>query len=220
MVSLKEIGLTEEPPAEIVLTTFGPGGSPHASTMGVRASGESKVLLRVFTDTITFLNLSRSGAAVINIVRDPEILAKLALKDLLDFEEVYLRFKNSKCVNAPQLENADAIVEIEIKTSQKEKISDELGALEVAHFEAEVKYIGMQNPNVRPLRRSESLAIESAILATKIIEAMKKGREEIARDIFDKLSEHKKRSELNTPDSKDSRLITKIVDSLARRFGW
>lgn len=220
MVSLKEIGLTERSSAEIVLTTFHQNGTPHASAMGVRVSGESKVLLRIFTNTVTFQNLLRSGAAVINVVRDPEILAKLALKDLFDFEEADLRFKSSKCVNAPHLEKADTFVEIEIKTLQKEKISDELGASEVAHFEAEVKYIDVQNPNVRPLRRSESLVIESAILATKIMEAMRRGRKEIAKTIFNKLSKHKKRSELVTPDSKDSRLITKIVSSLARRFGW
>lgn len=214
MVSLGEIGLSEKSPAEIVLTTFYPDGRPHASTVGARASGNSKVLLRIFTATDSFQNIVRTRAAVINIVRDVELLANLALKDLLNFDESRLSFKSSKCVNAPRIEEADAWVQIEVREIRKDQISDELGPSEVAHLTADVKEIEVGNPCIHPFRRSESFVIESAVLATKITEALKRGKEKIAKKMFRKLAEYQKECELIAPNSNDSRLIAKIMDSL------
>lgn len=218
MASLKDIGLSEESPAEIVLTTFGPNGVPHASTMGAISSGKSKILLRIFTDTSTFKNIDLSRAAVMNVVRDAELLARLALGDLLN--KPALSFESSKRVNAPRLRGAGAFVEIEIKNLRTEQISDKLGTSGVAHIEAEVKCIDIQTPGVRAFKRSESFVIQAAVLATKIIEAMRKGKVEIAREIFREIVGYKKKCERIAPGSKDSCVITEIVDSLGRRFGW
>lgn len=220
MNSLKKLGLSKEPQSEIVMTTFSLGGKPHASAIGVRVSGESKVSLKVFTDTITYENLSNSHAAVINIVRDVELVANLALRDLLNFNDRALSFKSSKCVNAPRLENADAFVEIEVESLRKRRILDKLGASEVAYFMARVKCVDMQKPAARAIRKSESLAIESAVLATRIVVAMKRGKEKIAKKMFLKIVKYKEKSALVGPNQKDSHLITKIVESLRRRFGW
>lgn len=214
MISLERIGLTEESPAEIVLTTFYPDGRPHASTMGARASGDSKVLLRIFTATDSFKNIVRTRAAVINVVRDVELLANLALKDLLNFDESRLSLKRSKCVNAPRLEGADAWVEIEVREIRKDQISDEFGPSEVAHLTADVKKIEVGNPRIHPFRRSESFVIESAILATKVTEALKRGKGKIAKKMFRRLAEYQRECELIAPNSNDLRLITKIMDSL------
>lgn len=219
MISLEKLGVGKESPSEIVITTFNPDGSPHASTMGVKASGKSKVSLKVFTDTVTYRNLSSSRAAVVNIVKDVELIAGLALRDILNFDDSVLKFKSSKLVNAPRLENADAFLEIEVESLRRRRILDELGESEAAYFVAGVKCIDLQKPCARALRRSESLAIESAVLATKIVVAMKNGKQKNAKHLFLEIAKHKERCAL-IGSKQDSHLITSIVESLRRRFGW
>lgn len=220
MPPLNKIGLDRKSPAEIVLTTFGPNGIPHASTVGMKASGKSKVMLRVFTDTETFRNLVESKAAVVNIVRDVRLLAALALKALLKFDERKLSFMSSKYVNAPRLKAAEAYVEIEVKNLRMEEIFDELGKSEVAHIETEIKHIEAQTSHVQPFKRSESFVIESAVLATKVLETMKKGKVKTGARIFREIVSYEKKCRLVASDSEDCRVISKIVSSLARRFDW
>jgi hypothetical protein len=210
------VGLNTESPAEIVLTTFYPDKRPHASTIGVKASGKSKVLLRIFTATDTFRNITKSKAAIINIVGDVKLLANLALKDLLGFKESMLSFENSKYVDAPRLKGADAHIEIEVKTIRKKRIFDELGTSEVAHLTAEVKNIDVKNPRIHPPRRSESFVIESAIMATRAMVALKRGEKKIAKKLFRRLNDYKEECELIAPNSRESCLIAKIANSLKR----
>ena len=205
MTSLADIGLGEEL-AEVALTTFRPDGRPHASTMGVRASGDSKILLRIFTDTDTFQNISENRSAVVNIVGDAELLARLALKNILKFDESNLEFGKSG-----KLDDASAWVKIEVEELHKEKISDELGTAEVAHVTAVVREIDVKDPDVRPLKRGESPVIESAVLATRIRVALDNGKQELARDMLNKLAEHRDSA---APGSSDSRLIAEISNSL------
>ncbi len=205
MTSLAEIGLGEEI-AEVALTTFYPDGRPHAATMGVRTSGDSKILLRIFTDTDTFRNIAENRSAVVNIVGDAGLLARLALKDLLKFDESELEFGEDGKLN-----DAGAWVKIEVEELRKEQISDELGTAEVAHVTAGVRGIDVRDPDVRPLKRGESPAIESAVLATRIRVALDNGKQELAREMFEKIAELRERA---APGSSDSRLIAEISDSL------
>lgn len=210
----KEVGLTEGSPAEVVLTTFSSNGRPHASAMGVKTRGKSKVALTVFTNTKTFQNLLRSKAAVINIVKDAEFLVSLALKDLLGFNENTLKFKKSEHVNAPKLEEADAYVEIETEKVEKAKISDEVGSSEVAYITTRIKNIEVLNPSVHPFKRSELFMIESAVLATRIGEALKNDRKEAAERLFLELSKYEDKCRRIAPHSRELNLITRIINSL------
>jgi len=219
MSSLTEVGLTGESPAEVILTTFSPSGRPHASVMGVRARGKSEVTLKVFTDTETFQNLRRSKAAVINIVRNAKLLSSIALKDLLGFDEGTLKFKKSDRVNAPRLEGAEAWVEVEVKGMRKKKISDEVGSSEVANVIMGVKNVEILNPSVHPFRRSELFAIEAAVLATRIEEALKKGRRETAERLFLELEEYGKKCQRIAPRTGELNMIMKIIDLLKRKVG-
>lgn len=219
MSLLAEMGLTEGSPAEIVLTTFSFKGRPHASAMGVKARGRSKVVLAVFTNTKTFQNLLRSKAAVINIVKDVEFLVSLALKDLLGFNETALKFKKSEHVNAPKLEEADAYVEIETEKVEKAKISDEVGSSEVAYITARIKNIEVLNPSVHPFKRSELFIIESAVLATRIREALKNNRKEAAERLFLELNKYRDKCRRIAPNSRELNLITRIINSLKSEMG-
>ncbi len=217
--SLEEIGLSGKSPSEIVLTTFSPDKRPHASVAGITTMGNSKVLLRIFTDTKTFKNIIRNKAAVINIVKDVNLLASIALRDFPLFGKISLKFEKSGHVKAPRLAKHDAHVEIEVTGVKREKISDEIGSSEVAHIVAKAISIGVTNPSPHPFKRSEFFVIESAILATRINEALKRDRGEVARKKFLELSEYVEKCRRIAPRSKDLKLMTKIKGLFKNEMG-
>ncbi len=219
MSSLAEIGLSEQSPAEIVLTTFSPDKRPHASVFGIRTIGKSKVLLRIFTNTRTFQNLLHSRAAVINIVKDVGLLASIALKEFPRFSKIALKFEKSRHVNAPRLAKSDAHVEIKVEEVERAKISDEIGSSEVAHITAKVKNIEVINPSIYPFKRSEFFVIESAILATRVKEALKNGRYKIAKKKFLELSEYVKKCRRIAPHSMELNLMIKIKNLFKNEVG-
>lgn len=219
MSSLNKIGLTKQSPAEIVLTTFSPDKKPHASVMGIRAMGESRVMLRIFTNTRTFRNIFQSRAAVINIVKDVNLLASLALKGFPRFGKITLKFVKSGYANAPRLAKADARVEVEVEKVERAKISDEIGSSEVAYVTARVKNIAVINPSIHPFKRSEFFVIESAILATRIKEALKNGRNEVAKRKFLELIGYMEKCRRIAPDSGELNLMIKIKDLFKNEMG-
>ena len=214
MVSLKDVGLTEESPVEVILATFYPKGKPHASVIGVKARGKSKILLRIFTDSDAFSNMMRSKSAVIAVTRDVELITNIALKRLFNFDESKLDFRSSSRVEAPILSKADAYAEIEVEKTRRTKLHDKIGTSEVAYVIARVKNVTVQNRRVCPINRSESFLIESVILATRIMKAVERGRNQVAEEMYRKLSEYRRECERIAPKSKDARLIKKIAGSL------
>jgi len=219
MFSLKDIGLNEKSPAEVILSTFYPNGKPHVSVMGVKSKGKSRVLLKIFTDTDTFSNIMKSKSAAINITRNAELITNIALRDLMNFDESRLEFISSSLVDAPILRKADAYVEIEVEKTRRTKLHDKIGTSGVAYVVAKVKNVRVQNRRVCPIDRSESFLIESALLATRIIKALRRGRNQVAKEIYQKLSEYRRECERIAPKSKNSSLIAKIAGSLKNQLG-
>lgn len=219
MPSLAKIGLTKHSSAEIVLTTFSPEKKPHASVVGVMAIGSSRVLLKIFTNTRTFKNIIQSRAAIINILRDLDLLASLALKGFRRFGKIALKFRKSEHVNAPILAKTDARVEVEVERVKRAKISDEIGSSEVAYITARVKNIEVINPSIHPFKRSEFFVIESAILATRIKEALKNGRDEVAKKKFLELSGYVEKCRRIAPESGELNLMLKIKDLFKNEMG-
>lgn len=216
---MEEIGLSGKSPAEIVLTTFSPDKRPHASVAGITTMEGSKVLLRIFTDTKTFRNILRHRAAVINIVKDVNLLASIALREFPLFGKISLKFETSGRVNAPILAKTDVYVETEVARVKREKISDEIGTSEVAYIVAKVKNIKVTNPSPHLFKRPEFFVVESAILATRIKEALKRGRGEVARKKFLELSEYVEKCRRIAPRSKELNLMIKIKGLFKNEMG-
>ncbi len=219
MSSLAETGLSEQSPAEIILTTFSPDKRPHASVVGIKTINQSKLFLRIFTNTRTFQNLLHSKAAVINIVRDVELLVSLALKEFTSFGKIAIEFEKSRNVNAPKLAKSDAHVEIEVEKVERAKISDEIGSSEVAHITARVKNIELITPSIYPFKRSEFFVTESAILATRVKEALKNGKYDVAKKKFLEISEYLEKCRRIAPHSVELNLMIKIKGLFKNEMG-
>jgi len=82
-----------------------------------------------------------------------------------------------------------------------------------------VKNVEILNPSVHPFRRSELFAIEAAVLATRIEEALKKGRRETAERLFLELGEYGKKCQRIAPRTVELNMIMKIIDLLKRKVG-
>jgi hypothetical protein len=98
-----------------------------------------------------------------------------------------------------------------------ETVSNELGDSELGNFEGEVKHVEVRNPAAKVLKRSESPAIEAAVLATKIVEGMRKGKQEVAKKFFGKLIDVGGSTDL---DPEERQLMGELVKLLGGRFGW
>lgn len=211
MPSLRDLGITDVP-SETVLTTFSPDGKPHASAMGVRAITDREVKLKIFTATKTFQNINRRGAAVVNIVGDAELLVRLGLPQI--FPSKNIEFERSKRVDAPRLLEADAFIEFEVKKVKKDNISDKIGTSEMAYLTGSVKNIEIGDCSPRAFKRTEFFLIESAIIATRAIEALKRERKNMAEDMIQEINHYLRKCDEIAPHSSEASLIRKIVDSL------
>lgn len=212
MPSLQDLGLTDNSPSETVLTTFSPEEEFHASAMGVKAIGGGEVKLKIFTATETFRNIDRRGAGTINVVDDAELLVKQGLPQIFSSEN--LEFERSDHVDAPRLLGADAFIEFEVKNVEKEIISDEIGTSEIAHVTGSVKNIEIGDYSPRPFKRTEFFLIESAIIATRAIEAFREGKEDKANSMIREINRYLKKCQEIAPRSSKTKLIAKILDYL------
>jgi uncharacterized protein len=75
---------------EAIVTTVSKSGIPNAAPMGIVRKG-GKYLIRMYTDTATFRNVSDTGYLVANFIADPRVYVISAFQDLppeyFQFEE-------------------------------------------------------------------------------------------------------------------------------------
>ncbi len=207
---LKDIGLEENTPAETILATFTQEQKPHIATIGARKIGENKIGLKLFTDTKTYENISHMKAGTINIVSDAKFLIQQGLPDLIPLEKNY-ELKKSEHVEAPYINEADAIIEFIVEEMQEKTITDEIGTSEFAKVTGSVKNIVKKdNISPRPFKRPDLYLIEVAVLATKAIEAKKKGKNKSLENYIDEISYYEEKCKNIAPKSEESKIISKI----------
>jgi hypothetical protein len=80
-----ELSLPEGTLLEGIVTTLNADGSPHIAPMGPIVDTEfNRLLLRPFRTSVTYQNLKRSGAGVLHVTDDVEMLARAAVGQLGD----------------------------------------------------------------------------------------------------------------------------------------
>ncbi len=213
--SLQQLGFNTDCPVEVILTTYSPKGKPHAASIGVRMGKSNEVKMKIFTSSQTFQNITNTGAAVINVVDDPKLLATPALKEIPGFKEK-LEFEESRHVDAPKLSSACAYIELEVKNLNKMSISDEIGASEVANVKGVVKNIEVVKRLPRPFKRADFFLVESAILATRAVKALRRGKNDVAQNLIREIDIHRKKCGRTAPHSPEMKMITRITDSLKK----
>lgn len=80
-MSMSVDDLITEGITEVVVTTISKDGVPNAAPMGIVRHGQ-QMLIRMFTDTRTFKNVSETGLLVANFTADPMAYVVSAFEDL------------------------------------------------------------------------------------------------------------------------------------------
>lgn len=86
--------------SEVVVTTVSKSGIPNAAPMGIIRK-DNTYIIRMFSDTTTFRNVSDTGFLVANFITDPRIYVISAFQDL---SPEYFRFEDGMV--PPRLKDA------------------------------------------------------------------------------------------------------------------
>lgn len=86
--------------SEVIVTTVSKSGVPNAAPMGI-VRKDNTYVIRMYTDTTTFRNVSDTGFLVANFITDPRIYVISAFQDL---SPEYFRFEDGML--PPRLKDA------------------------------------------------------------------------------------------------------------------
>jgi hypothetical protein len=116
MERLADLGFSKGVITETIVTTYNWGGLPNAAPMGAIMENEQRILVRPYTSSLTYRNLQSKKCAVVNITSNPEVFYKTAFKEANPEGKVPKEwFEKAETVDAPQLQIADAIIEISVE---------------------------------------------------------------------------------------------------------
>ncbi|MEM0382355.1 MAG: DUF447 family protein [Nitrososphaerota archaeon] len=162
------LGLEEGVHYEVVVTTFGGGGEPHAAAMGCRVLRQPPtILLRPHASSQTARNIQRSRCGAVNVA-SPEYIVEAAL----DLGVLALSFGVGEAVEAPVLCEAYAVVEFIAEDFTVDDVWLQVRCRPVA-----LRY---RLSAMRPYSRSSSLLVEAAVRLSRVEPFLSMGRREEA----------------------------------------
>jgi hypothetical protein len=169
-MKLSDVGLKEGLVAETIVTTYNEDGSPNAAPMGIRASGEDELLLRIHTTSDTYKNLIRNKGCVINISFDPYLFITTTIlgegKGSRECEIDPKQVEEAKKVKAPFLKECQAYIEAELLEHHEYILIDEYKESEVSNVKCKAKDIHIVGGPVA-VNRGLFAAIELAIALSR-----------------------------------------------------
>jgi len=165
--SLMELGILEDGIAECIVTTYNEDGSPNAAPIGVMASGENEVTMRLHAGNDTCANLIRNKGCAINIIHDPLMFLRSALKGkgVGGDEPEVTNEEIGKCgsVNAPYLKEATAYLEASLREHTESVKEDSHGTSKVYVAKCEIRKVQVNTKNPVAINRGLNQSIELAI---------------------------------------------------------
>lgn len=177
---------------------------PNAAPMGIQRIG-LKLVIRPYSDTVTYRNLRENPYAVINIAQKPELFYRTAFKER---DRCPIRwFTWARAVNAPRLKEADAFVEVEVG-----EFVDEGGR---GRFACEVKLTEFKQVTPKAYSRCASAMVEAVIWGAKARSFLARGGDNEARRCLQKVKECQEVIKRVDPKSRYLALIEEMLSKLA-----
>ena len=203
MFNYQDFGLKEGNLYEIIATTYSILGNgmeikPHASCMGIRMIEGEQIQISPYYSTITYKNLKQYSTIAINFVDDVYLYALAALKEpkspfnLTEFPLRYYDYKyiESRFMDVPFIKKAWGILIGEVSHEFQKTKTNGLGEAIIPIFKLDVIYAEkLQNTN-KLLNRTENLALEAIILATRLKVANENQNESQVTQIKEKIEEY------------------------------
>lgn len=162
MVTLADLGFHKEEIVETIVSTYNADGKPHAAPIGVTMKNSNQVVLKFYTTSETYKNITAKKCAIINITGNIEIFYRTAFKELNPNGMVPKEwFQQDKKIEAPRLYIADATIGISvlnIAPLDEEKV---VALCKVTHINTNKKF-----PQV--YSRAFGLTLEAIIHSTRV----------------------------------------------------
>jgi len=115
MTKLADLGFSKETIAETIVSTYSVDGQPNAAPMGATMDSLQRIVLRIYTSSLTYKNLQSKRCAVVNVTSDPEIFYRTAFKEANSEGRIPQEwFEKAETVDAPRLRAADAHIEVTV----------------------------------------------------------------------------------------------------------
>lgn len=148
---------------EVLVSTYYPKKGGNVAPMGIVFQDDAltSFIIRPFTDTATFWNLSETREGVVNVTRDPKsFLRTIIYGDVGELDE-------ARCVGAPRLRGMEAYVEFRVREIRVEGSR--------GFFLCDVVEAYPGKPRIEPYNRAAYALIEAAVIFTKLKPFLEQG---------------------------------------------
>jgi hypothetical protein len=217
MTKLADLGFSKETIAETIVSTYSADGQPNAAPMGATMNSQQRLILRIYTSSLTCKNLQSKRCAVVNVTSDPEIFYRTAFKEANPKGKMPKEwFEKAETVDAPRLRTADAHIEVAVVDVTP------LDA-EKTEVTCEVKLLRASTVLPQAYCRASSATIEAIIHATRVELFLKHGdrqKQEQALKLLEKIGACQNVVNRVAPRSRYSEIMEDLnqrVDSWRRK---
>jgi hypothetical protein len=115
MTEITDLGFSEGVIVETIVSTYNVEGQANAAPMGIIMKNQQRLVLRIFTSSLTYKNLQSKKCGVLNLTSDPEMFYRTAFKEANPNGKVPQEwFKKAETVDAPKLRSAEAHIEVAV----------------------------------------------------------------------------------------------------------
>jgi len=201
----KYFGLKKDYLYEVIVSSYsilndGMTIKPNAACMGIRLEENDKIQITPFYSTTTYQNLKNNGIVTLNFIDDLYLYALAALKEpnspigLIEVPSKYYEFKHleSLSMDVPYIKNSWGILTCKVFKEFQEIKKDSIKEMKIPVFSLKVISSELLKTSHKLLNRSENLALEVIILATRLKVAKDNENESLFSNILDKIQNYVK----------------------------
>ena len=207
MTELAELGFSKGVIVETVVSTYTVVGQPNAAPMGVIMENAQRIMLRIYTSSLTYENLQSKRCAVVNVTSDPELFYRTAFKEANPKGRIPQEwFEKAENIDAPRIHTADAHIEVAVA--------------DITPFDAEraevlcnIKFAKASNVLPKVYCRASFATIEAIVHATRVKAFMTEGdrqKREQALKLVEIIKEHHDVVDRVAPNSRYSEIMADL----------
>ena len=162
MTKITELGFCMGVIVETVVSTYNAKRQANAAPIGVMMKRPNCIALRIFNSSLTYNNIKLKRCAVINLISDAEIFYHTAFKETNQNARIPQEwFEKAETVDAPQLQKAEALIEVTVV---------EIQPFDSERTEVTCKVQRIKASSILPKAycRAQAATIEAIIHATRV----------------------------------------------------
>ena len=162
MTGITDLGFSEGVIVETIVTTYNVDGQANAAPMGVTMENPQRVVLRIYTSSLTYKNLQSKRCGVVNVTCDAELFYRTAFKEVNPNGKLPQDlFETAETVDAPRLRAADAHIEVAVADIRQFDV-------ERAEVICDVKLIQAASVFPKAYCRALFATVEAIVHATRV----------------------------------------------------